>query len=143
MKHLCSTDSLNYLFVQVAKAHRVRTGELLSQLGLHVGQEWILIALWTQDGQTLSQLAGKLEVQPPTITKMIQRMEVAKLVRRETSREDSRVSLIFLSPKGKSLQNKLDSLWQEVEAQFLSGLSENELASFKAILLKARENLSP
>jgi MarR family transcriptional regulator, organic hydroperoxide resistance regulator len=142
MKHLCSTDSLNYLFVQVAKAHRVRTGELLSQLGLHVGQEWILIALWTQDGQTLSQLAGKLEVQPPTITKMIQRMEVAKLVRRETSREDSRVSLIFLSPKGKSLQNKLDSLWQEVEAQFLSGLSENELASFKAILLKARENLN-
>jgi MarR family transcriptional regulator, organic hydroperoxide resistance regulator len=142
MKHLCSTDSLNYLFVQVAKAHRVRTGELLSQLGLHVGQEWILIALWTQDGQTLSQLAEKLEVQPPTITKMIQRMEVAKLVRRETSREDSRVSLIFLSPKGKSLQNKLDSLWQEVEAQFLSGLSENELASFKAILLKARENLN-
>jgi MarR family transcriptional regulator, organic hydroperoxide resistance regulator len=142
MKHLCSTDSLNYLFVQVAKAHRIRTSELFSQLGIHVGQEWILIALWTQDGQTLSQLAEKLEVQPPTVTKMIQRMEASKLVRRETSREDSRASLIFLTPRGKALQEKFGSVWEEVEAQFLAGMSKAELASFKTILLKARENLN-
>jgi len=139
----CSSDSLNYLFVQVAKSHRVRTGELLSQLGIHVGQEWILIALWTQDGQTLSQLAEKLEVQAPTITKMIQRMEAAQLVRRETSCEDARASLIFLTPKGKALQDSIDAVWQEVEAQFLKGMSEAEMAFLKAILLKARENLSP
>jgi MarR family transcriptional regulator, organic hydroperoxide resistance regulator len=143
MKDTFSTDSLNYLFIQVSKAHRIRTGELMAQLGLHVGQEWILIALWAQDGQTLSQLVEKLEVQPPTVTKMVQRMEAIKLVRREISPEDSRASLIFLTPKGKALQNKLDSVWQEVEAQFLAGMSKAELASFRAILLKARENLSP
>jgi DNA-binding MarR family transcriptional regulator len=142
MKHACSVNSLNYLFVQVAKAHRARTGEFFAQLGIHVGQEWILMALWPNDGQTLSQLAEHLEVQPPTVTKMIQRMEAAKLVRREASPYDSRVSLIFLTSRGKSIIQKLDSVWQEVETQFLAGMTKTELDSFRTILLKARENLS-
>jgi MarR family transcriptional regulator, organic hydroperoxide resistance regulator len=141
MRNTCSADSLNYLFIQVAKAHRARTHELLSQLGLHVGQEMILVSLWMKDGQTLSQLAERLEVQPPTITKMVQRMEVSGIVKREASREDSRVSHVFLTSKGKNLQAKIEKVWEQVEREFVSGMSKEEKSVFQKLLVKAKESL--
>jgi MarR family transcriptional regulator, organic hydroperoxide resistance regulator len=142
MGNACSADSLNYLFIQVAKAHRARTHELLSALGLHVGQEMILVSLWMQDGQTLSQLAERLEVQPPTITKMVQRMEVSGIVKREPSQEDSRVSHIFLTNKGKGLQAKIEKIWEQVEREFVSELNKEEKLVFQKLLVKAKEGLS-
>jgi MarR family transcriptional regulator, organic hydroperoxide resistance regulator len=142
MGNACAADSLNYLFIQVAKAHRARTHELLSELGLYVGQEMILVSLWMQDGQTLSQLAERLEVQPPTITKMVQRMEVSGIVKREPSQEDSRVSHIFLTSKGKNLQTRIEKVWEQVEREFISELSKEEKLLFQKLLVKAKEGLN-
>jgi MarR family transcriptional regulator, organic hydroperoxide resistance regulator len=142
MGHVCSADSLNYLFIQVAKAHRARTHELLSTLGLHVGQEMILVALWMQDGQTLSQLAERLEVQPPTVTKMVQRMEISGIVKREASQEDNRVLHVFITSKGKNLQAKIEKVWEQVEREFVSELSKEEKLVFQKVLIKAKEGLN-
>lgn len=141
MGNPCSSDSLNYLFIQVAKAHRTRTHELLSTVGLHVGQEMILVSLRMEDGQTLSQLAERLEVQPPTITKMVQRMEVSGIIKREASQEDNRVSHVFLTNKGKNLQAKIEKVWEQVEREFVLGMSREEKLVFQKLLIKAKESL--
>jgi MarR family transcriptional regulator, organic hydroperoxide resistance regulator len=141
MKDSCFTDSINYLFIQVAKAHRARTHELLSTLGLHVGQEMILVALSRHEDLTLSELAEQLEVQPPTVTKMVQRLESSGIVKREPCKNDSRVSNICLTPKGKQLQTKMEKIWNQVESEFIANLSQAEKESFQKLLQKARENL--
>lgn len=140
MKDPCSSDSINYLFVQVAKAHRARTHELLSELGLHVGQEMILVALTHHGDLTLTELADHLEVQPPTITKMVQRLESSEIVKREASKHDSRSSSICLTSKGKNLQAKIEKVWQQVEKEFFGNMTASEKATFQALLLKARAN---
>jgi MarR family transcriptional regulator, organic hydroperoxide resistance regulator len=141
MKDPCSKDSINYLFVQVAKAHRARTHELLSRLGLHVGQEMILVALTKRGDLSLSELANMLEVQPPTVTKMVQRLESAAIVRRETCKHDSRSSSICLTSKGKQLQTKIEKIWQQVETEFFGDLSATEKAKFQTLLQKVRANV--
>jgi MarR family transcriptional regulator, organic hydroperoxide resistance regulator len=138
MKDPCSSTSINYLFVQVAKAHRTRTHELLSELGLHVGQEMILVALSKHEELTLSELAEMLEVQPPTVTKMVQRLENSEVVKREPCKHDSRSSSICLTTKGKNLQAKIEKIWQQVEKEFFGNLTQNEKASFQTLLQKAR-----
>ncbi len=140
MKDPCSSTSINYLFVQVAKAHRARTHELLSKLGLHVGQEMILVALTKQDDLTLSELAAMLEVQPPTITKMVQRLENSEIVKRKTCSHDSRSSSICLTSKGKNLQTNIEKIWQQVEKEFFGTMTRSELASFQTLLQKVRSN---
>jgi MarR family transcriptional regulator, organic hydroperoxide resistance regulator len=140
MKDPCSSDSINYLFVQVAKAHRARTHELLSELGLHVGQEMILVALTKRGGLTLSELADLLEVQPPTVTKMVQRLESSEIVKREVSKHDNRSSSICLTTKGKNLQTKIEKIWQQVEKEFFGTMSAGEKASFQTLLQKAKAN---
>eukprot|EP01037_Dinobryon_pediforme_P037064 gene37064-44339_t len=66
--------SITYRLAQAAKAHRSRSGAHLARIGLHPGQESVLKALADLDGQTMSQLAQILAVQPPTVTKMITRL---------------------------------------------------------------------
>jgi MarR family transcriptional regulator, organic hydroperoxide resistance regulator len=140
MKDPCSSTSINYLFVQVAKAHRARTHELLSELGLHVGQEMILVALSKHEDLTLTELAEHLEVQPPTITKMVQRLESLEIVKRAASKHDSRSSSICLTSKGRNLQTKIDKIWQQVEKEFFGNMTQSEKTSFQALLQKARSN---
>ena len=73
---------LNVKLMRVARAHRTMAASLLSQVGLHPGQEALLMELWDHDGRTQADLAESLGVEPPTVTKMLQRMENADLVDR-------------------------------------------------------------
>ncbi|MGL4608371.1 MAG: MarR family winged helix-turn-helix transcriptional regulator [Trueperaceae bacterium] len=138
MNDTCPPDSINYLFAQVAKAQRARTHELLSELGLHVGQEMILVALSRHSNLTLSQLAENLEVQPPTITKMVQRLERSGIVKREICPRDSRSSSVCLTAKGKTLERKIESIWQTLEKEFFGDLRPEEKKQFRALLVKTR-----
>lgn len=47
--------TVGYLLVQVCKSHRSSIGAALAALGLHPGQEMILMQLWSQDGLIQSQ----------------------------------------------------------------------------------------
>ncbi len=138
----CSPSSINHLFVQTCKAHRTRTSELLSKFGVHVGQEMILGALWQGDGLTMSELAERLEVQPPTISRMVQRMENSGLVERRSCGKDQRVSFVHVTEKGKALQGRVEEVWSALERQLTYGMTDGERTSFQELLVKVKANLS-
>ncbi len=139
---ICSPHTVNYLVVQVCKAHRARTGELLAEFGVHAGQEMILVALWQNPDMTLSQLAERLGVQPPTVSRMVRRMEKSGLVERKGCRDDARVSSIRATPKGNALRQNIETVWQTLEAQTTAGLTEPERLLFRRLLEQVRDNLS-
>ena len=137
----CSSSTINHLFVQTCKAHRTRTSELLSEFGVHVGQEMILGALWQESGLPMSQLAERLEVQPPTISRMIQRMENSGLVERRPCGKDLRVAFVHLTVKGEALREKVEGVWAAVEGQLTQGMTEEERTLFQELLTRVRSNL--
>ena len=66
-------ESTGYALAKVCKAHRGNVGEYLAEVGLHVGQEMVLIELIEQNGLRGGDLAERLGVEPPTVTKMLRR----------------------------------------------------------------------
>lgn len=136
------TDTVGYVFVQAAKAHRSRAREELSELGLHIGQEILLLQLWEQDGLSHSELADRLNVELPAISKMVKRMESAGLIERRSDPADSRVSRVFLTDEGRSLQEPVKGIWRRTEKEMLDGLSTEEELLFRRILVDIRDNLS-
>ena len=54
----------------------------LAEVELHVGQEMVLIELWREDGLRGGELAERLGVVSPTVTKMLRRLERCGLVSR-------------------------------------------------------------
>jgi hypothetical protein len=47
-------ETTGYLLARVCKAHRGSVGDALAEVGLHVGQEMVLLHLWQRDGLTPS-----------------------------------------------------------------------------------------
>ena len=136
------TETISYLLAQVCKAHRGKGQELLSELDLHLGQEMLLIRLWPRDGLTQSELADNLCISPATITKTLDRMSKAGLIERRTDSEDQRVSRVYLTNEGKLLQEPVEGVWHELEAQCLANLTLEEQILLRRLLLQVYENLT-
>jgi DNA-binding MarR family transcriptional regulator len=135
-------DFVGFQLVQVCRAHRQRADEKLSKLGLHVGQEMMLLQLWVEDGLTQSQLALYANVELPTMTKMVQRMEHAGLVVRRPDPEDARISRVYLTERGRSLEQPVLRAWTQLEERTLAGLTQVEQMLLRRMLLQIDTNLS-
>jgi MarR family transcriptional regulator, organic hydroperoxide resistance regulator len=135
-------ESLNYQFIQLAKEHRQRGEEALSQLGLHASQELFLFVLWQEEGLSQSELAARLRVELPTVTKAVQRMERAGLLIRQDDEKDTRVSRVYMTEKGRALYAPALKLWQDLEARMLQGMTEIEQALLRRLLQQMVSNLS-
>ncbi len=134
--------TITYRLAQAAKAHRSRSGAHLSRIGLHPGQESVLKALADLDGQTMSQLAQILAVQPPTVTKMITRLAGQGLVRRATSETDGRLARVHLTEEGHKRIEDIDIAWKKLEKEALSGLDEKDRKRVRRLLREIERNLS-
>lgn len=136
-------DNTGYALAKACRAHRGNVGNLLAEVGLHVGQEMVLIELWEQDGLRGGELAACLGVEPPTVTKMIRRLENCGLLTRSKDPEDARSFRVFLTEKGCSLEDPVTHCWARIEEKTLSGLDEKEREQLHRLLLKVRANLDP
>ena len=135
-------DYIGFQVLQIHKAHRQLAEEDLNKLGVHTGQEMILLQLWIEEGIPQSQLAACMEVEPPTATKMLQRMERAGLIERRPDPEDARVSLVYLTERGRALEQPVLDVWRQLEARTVSGLSLTEQTLLRRLLLQVASNLS-
>jgi len=136
------TDTLTYQFVQLCKAHRQKAETLLSEIGLHTGQEMLLMHLWRNDGCIQTDLVDELCVQPATITKSLDRLEAAGLVQRRADADDRRVSRVYLTDAGRALHKKVEAIWQELERSSFGPLTRDEQETMRRLMAKVRENLA-
>ncbi|MBA3824021.1 MAG: MarR family transcriptional regulator [Ktedonobacterales bacterium] len=133
-------DSCAFLLVQISQAQRQFVAETLDGLGLHPGQELILLLLAEEDGQTQMQLAQRRGVEPPTITKMMQRMAEQGMITRQSDDEDGRVMRVYLSEAGRALIPAIQALWHAVEERLLQRISEPERLLLRRLLQQMHTN---
>ena len=135
------TETLSYHLAQLCKAHRGQAEALLSDIGLHTGQEILLMHMWQNDGCIQTELVDQLCVQPATITKSLDRLEAAGFVQRRADADDRRVSRIYLTPAGRALEAKVEIAWRELERRSFDQLSPDERATLQRLIVKVRESL--
>ena len=136
-------ETAAYGLARVCKAHRGNVGELLAEIGLHVGQEMVLIELYESDGLRGSELADRLCVEPPTVTKMLRRLEKCGLVERRQDPVDARSFRFYLTGEGRALEEGVVLCWEKVDERLLAGMSLGERKTFYRLLARVRANLDP
>ena len=133
--------SVDLLIGEVCKLHYRRVHTLLDDLGLYRGQPRLLHALWEREARTHSELAEHLNVQPATITKMLQRMQEAGFVQRRQDPEDQRVSRVYLTAAGRDIQERVQQVWQQLEEEALAGFTLEERILLRRFLVQVHDNL--
>jgi DNA-binding MarR family transcriptional regulator len=135
------SESLDSLFAQICRLKHARIHTLLEALGLYRGQPSVLQALWEHEGLMHTELSRHLEVQPATITRMLQRMEKAGFVERRPDPEDQRVSRVYLTEAGQAVRAGVQQVWRQLEEEAFAGFSLEEQALLRCFFLRIRENL--
>lgn len=110
---------------------------ILDALGVTYPQYIALIALWEEDGQTVTELGEKLFLESNTLTPMLKKLEAAGYLRRERGRTDERQVVLSLTPQGRALREK------GLPMNLISacGLAPGEFAPLQQAIAKLRTNL--
>ena len=101
----------------------------------------LLIELAKRDGRTQLDLVKATHLKAPTISVALQKMEKEGYVTRRSDEYDLRATRVFLTEKGRSLDNKIKKRIVDEENLAIRGLTEAEKETLSRILLKIRNNL--
>ena len=135
-------DTVGYMLAQVCKLHRQRADVLLNQIGLHVGQEMFLSRLWESEGDTQSELAEALQLQPATVTNSLKRLEREQIIERRDDSEDQRISRVYTTERGRQLEEPINEQWSQLEEETFKGFTAEELLLLRQLLQRAYRNLA-
>jgi DNA-binding MarR family transcriptional regulator len=126
----------------VMRAHRNAVAARLAEIGLHVGQEMLLLRLWDADGRSQVDLARDMGVEPPTVAKAVGRLERAGLLERRPDPADRRVTRIWLTEAGRALREPVARRWAEVEEMMFAEVGDAEIGQLREVVRRMARNLS-
>ena len=110
----------------------------LSPYGLTYTQYVVLRVLWEEDHITVSELGRRLFLDSGTLTPLLKKLEAAKYIVRERSKDDERAVIISLTDAGEYLKASFFDLPLKMFCQL--GLSQDEALQLKELLDKMSRN---
>lgn len=116
----------------LAKEIVSRYRPFLDKLDITYPQYLVLLVLWEEDGQTVSQIGEKLNLDSGTLTPLLKRMEQKQLIVRTRNIEDERSVNITLTQPGKELREKALAVPQKLVKAMK--VSTEELMQLKKII---------
>jgi DNA-binding MarR family transcriptional regulator len=117
------TDRLGFLIHDAARLMRKRFEARASNLGLSAAQWRLMVRVTKEEGVAQARLAELLEIEPISVSRLIDRMEEAGWIERRTDASDRRVRMIFPTPRARQAYAQVKSLAGEVYEEALTGMS--------------------
>jgi DNA-binding MarR family transcriptional regulator len=109
--------------------------------GVRSGQQWILRCLWAEDGLSPGEIARRLDLATPTVTKAATRMEAAGLLARLGHPDDARLVRLCLTDRGRALEKTISEEMHQLTRRALGDLGADDVAALTRYLVRIRENL--
>jgi len=119
--------------------------ELQAQRGITLGWYDVLVHLEdAPEGLPMTEIANRILFSKSGLTRVIDRMEAAGLVRRERPPEDRRVVKVLLTTAGLDTLNAARAVHRHgIEEHFVSHLDPTELEALADMLQGVREHVRP
>ncbi len=135
--------SRNFGFIlhDVARLLRATYDRRMKALGLTRSQWWVLTHLYRNDGVTQTELADILEIEKPTLGRLLDRLESNGWIRREEHSDDRRAKRVFLTEEVDPAMKAMREAAAELRRDALAGLTREQQTLFVDTLLAIKSNL--
>ncbi len=134
------SDQLAYIVASVNRQLEEELQERLRPAGVPIEHLRVLEVLDRGGAVPMGELAVQALVEPPTLTKIIDRMVSDALVFRAPDPNDRRRVLILLAPAGKALCKRLRRVSREQEERLVRQLPRDKADELRSLL---RELIEP
>lgn len=127
----------NYLSYSLAAAHRsvhLSLTNRLKALGVQVETWRILEVLDAEEGRTMGELAGIVLMNPPALTKLVDKMVADGLAHRQVAPEDHRRVNLLLTEMGRVLVARVRQHATEQNEEFMRKLGPEKVQALQEVL---------
>ena len=133
--------NFGFLLNDVARLLRTVYDRRIRELGLTRAQWWVLTHLFRADGITQTELAEVLEIEKPTLGRLLDRLEAKGWVRRTHDERDRRIWRVRLTKEVEPALRTMRRIAAGLRRDALSGLTAAERERFVDSLLSIKSNL--
>lgn len=134
--------TLGFLVHTVGRLLRKRLEQMAVDTRLSVAQWRLLFCVAKEEGTTQARIAEFLEIEPISVSRMLDRMEQGGWVERRPDANDRRVRAIFLTDLGREAFFYVKSFAGEVTEEAFAGISKSDRKIIMQGLERVIENLS-
>jgi DNA-binding MarR family transcriptional regulator len=133
---------LAFVINDVARLYRRRFDERTRSFGITGPQMRALVQIMRFPGINQGALAERLDVEPITTCRMVDRLEQADLVQRRRDPQDRRAWQLFLTRTAEPIAQQLQAIGQGVLNDSLEGIEPAAHDTVMAALERIRDNLN-
>ncbi|HEY6869532.1 MAG TPA: MarR family winged helix-turn-helix transcriptional regulator [Novosphingobium sp.] len=134
-------NNFGFYFSDIARLLRKRFDAAARSDGMTGAQSRVLAVIAQQPGINQGQLAERLDVEPITVCRMIDRMEQAGLVERRPDPHDRRARLLYPAAHAEELIAQLEAHARRLIAAMTENIGEEDRARLETLLNTIRANL--
>ena len=134
--------SLAYLLADSARLLRRAFDARVRELGLTSPQARLLLLLHVTEGENQGFYAERLEVEPISLTRMIDRMEESGLIERRRDPADRRAWRLFLTERSRQVIDQVRAKLAGLEDEMVAGLEPAQRLALAQFLETIRSNFT-
>jgi len=132
---------LLFLISDVGRLLRTYADQKARRFGMTRAQWAVLLRLERREGLKQSDLAEALDIQPITLTRLVDRLCDNGLIERRADPNDRRAKRLYLTPAARPLIDRIADRIEELSETVLAGIEPAEVDRMLSKLGLARENL--
>jgi MarR family transcriptional regulator for hemolysin len=127
--------------MDVARLLKTYADQRARQFGISRAQWAVLMRIDRNEGLKQAELADLLDLQPITLTRLLDRLAESGLIERRADPSDRRANLLYLKPAAKPLLDRLADLGAEMMEVVLDGVSMASIERTLKELGTVKDNL--
>lgn len=130
-----------FTIMDVARLIKTYADQRARQFGISRAQWAVLIRIERTEGLKQSELAEMLDLQPISLTRLLDRLADNGLIERRADPNDRRANRLYLKPAAKPLLEQLAALGTDMMGTVLKGLDETTIERMLKELGRVKSNL--
>ncbi len=136
-------QSIGYWVVGTARAVEREMSAELRPLGITYRQCQVLAALAKDGALSQAELAAQLQIEPPTLTGVLDRMERDGWIERTACPADRRKNLVRVAAAARPAWSGITAAARRVRARATAGFTDTERDGLIDLLRRVQHNLAP
>ncbi len=134
-------DPIGYLIGDVSRMIRTVYDRRVEPLGLTRAQWRVMTRLNRAESCIQTELATELEIEKPTLGKLLERLEAKGWVERRPDQKDARSKRVFLTPAARPVLNQMYERATDVVGGIFDGIEDKDAEQLRALLDHIKGNL--
>jgi MarR family transcriptional regulator, transcriptional regulator for hemolysin len=114
----------------------------LASSGLSLAHAWPVVLIAEHAGMRQRELAERLDVEGPTLVRLLHQLTAMGLVTREPDPDDQRANTLHVTAAGRAAAKRARRTLDTVRARLLAELSDDELADSLQVFEAVRQAMS-